>query len=168
MKMGLTPMSNQTLLQEQPVSVTGSEIASEPDYIPKEYVFIGLRIPVTIRNQMGTPMTIFFDTREQVFNFIYGFPSVMQKGQLVQVECDAYGIHGWLHGESPERRDAYGKRIMPTHGDPTFDSLHKSLHISTEVSEEMKAWDEYTAHNREWYLRKAKERYQTNEGEANQ
>jgi len=161
-------MSNALHLIEQQTDIFAAQSSSVSGYIPKEYVFIGLRIPVTIRNQMGTPMTIFFDTREQVFNFIYGFPSVMQKGQLVQVECDAYGIHGWLHGESPERRDADGKRIMPTHGDPTFDSLHKSLHISTEVSEEMKAWDEYTAHNREWYLRKAKERYETNEGEANQ
>lgn len=161
-------MSNALHLIEQQTDIFAAQSSSVSGYIPKEYVFIGLRIPVTIRNQMGTPMTIFFDTREQVFNFIYGFPSVMQKGQLVQVKCDAYGIHGWLHGESPERRDADGKRIMPTHGDPTFDSLHKSLHISTEVSEEMKAWDEYTAHNREWYLRKAKERYETNEGEANQ
>lgn len=161
-------MSNQVALLDQSTDIFEAQSSSESGYIPKEYVFIGLRIPVTIRNQMGTPMTIFFDTREQVFNFIYGFPSVMQKGQLVQVECDAYGIHGWLHGESPERRNADGKRIMPTHGDPTFDSLHKSLHTSTHVSEEMKVWDEYTAHNREWYLRKAKERYETDKGEANQ
>jgi hypothetical protein len=159
-------MSNPTALLDAPTQEAYPAPISEAGYMPKRYVFIGLRIPVTIRNQMGSPMTLYFDTREQVFNFIYGFPALMQKGQLVQVECDAFGIHGWLHGDAPELRDAYGIRIMPTFGDPNFDALHKSLHTSPETSEEMKVWDEYTAHNREWYLRKAKERYEEQEGEA--
>ena len=161
-------MSNQVALLDHPTQDAESVPISESGYIPKRYVFIGLRIPVTIRNQMGTPLTLYFDTREQVFNFIYGFPALMQKGQLVQVECDAFAIHGWLHGESPERRNADGIRIMPTYGDPTFDALQKALHTSQELTEDMKIWDEYTAHNREWFLRKAKERYETDKGEASQ
>ncbi len=159
-------MSNQTLDCDQSTLVTDPTPVTELGYIPKRYVFIGLRIPVTIRNQMGTPMSLYFDTKEQALNFIYGFPAVMQKGQLVQVECDALGIHGWLHGQSPELRNSDGIRVMPTHGDANFDLLHKSLHTSDGVSDEMKAWDDYTAHNREWYLRKAKERYEALEGEA--
>ena len=160
-------MSNQVLLIDQPAVVTGSEIISEPGYIPKRHVFIGLRFSVTIRNQMGSPMTIYFDTKEQVNNFINGFPGIMQQGQMVQIECDALGIHGWLHGEYPERRDSLGKRIMPTHGDPIFDALYASLQVSQQSSAEMQAWEEYTAHNREWYLRKAEERFAEEKQEGN-
>lgn len=137
-----------------------SESTLEQGYTPKRYLYLGLRISVTLRDQIGNPLTILFDTRQQVMNFLYGFGAIMQKGQIIQFECDALGISCWIRGQSPERRDEDGKRIMPTHGDPVFDALYSTLHIDPELSEEMLAWEKYTSHNPEWYLKKAQERYQ--------
>lgn len=145
-----------------PAAQEVGEPETEAGYTPKRHVFLGLRYEVTIRDQSGSPMTIYFDHRDQVMSFIYGFGAVLQKGQLVQVECDAIGAHAWIHGESPERRDRYGRRIMPSHGDSAFDALYKSLQLTSEASDEMKAWEEYTAHNPDWYIEKTKKRYAEN------
>ena len=146
--------------------IPAPEYTKEAGYTRKRYVYLGLRIPVTIRDQIGTPMYIYFDNRNQVFNFFNGFGAVLQRGQVVRVECDALGIHGWIHGKSPEIRDQYGNRIMPTHGHPTFDALIKSLNISPKLSQEMRAWEKYTAHNPEWYLHKARQRFNQAENVA--
>ena len=155
-------MISQLNEQEDSLQIPAPEPTLEPGYTQQRYVYLGLRIPVTIRDQIGTPMTILFDTKEQVINFIYGFPLVLQRGQVVRFECDFMGLHGWLHGKSPEARDSGGRRIMPTHGDPVFDSLVSSLQISPNLSEEMEAWERYTSHNPEWYLLKSQQRYAEN------
>ena len=53
--------------------IPAPEYTQEAGYTRKRYVYLGLRIPVTIRDQIGTPMYIYFDNRNQVFNFFNGF-----------------------------------------------------------------------------------------------
>jgi hypothetical protein len=151
-------MDSSTSLIEQ-TDTPAPESTSEQGYTPKRYIYFGLRISVTLRDQIGNPLTILFDTRQQVMNFLYGFGAIMQKGQIIQFECDALGISCWIRGQSPEKRDEDGKRIMPTHGDPVFDALYSSLHVNPDLSEEMLAWEKYTSHNPEWYLKKTQERF---------
>jgi hypothetical protein len=155
-------MSNSAqVLFDEPVLIE-ERYESEPGYTPRRRIYLGLRYQFTIRDQIGTPVDIFVDRKDQVFSFINGFAAVLQRGQVVRFECDMLGLHGWIHGKYPEVRDEQGNRVMPRNGDPTFDALVTSLSISPRVAEELRAWEEYTAHNPDWYLKKARERMRDN------
>jgi hypothetical protein len=151
-------MSTAILTQELE-NIPAPEYTPEPGYVPKRHVYLGLRIQVTLRDQQGTPLCIYFDFRDQVLSFISGFALFLQRGQIVRFECDAMGMHGWIRGRGLEVRDQHGKRVMPTHGHPAFDALLASLEVPDGLTEELHAWETYTAHNPYWYLQKTRQRY---------
>ena len=130
----------------------------ESAYVPRQRLFLGLRYQFIIRDQIGNPMEIFVDRKDQIWTFVNGFGSILQRGQVVRFECDMLGLHGYIHGQYPEVRDRNGKRVMPGHGNPIFDAFLSALDVSPQVQQELRAWEEYTAHNPDWYLRKTKAR----------
>jgi hypothetical protein len=152
-----TRMNSVQALFDQPVIVE-EEYDCEPGYTPRRRIYLGLRYRFTIRDQIGSPVDIYVDRKDQVFSFINGFDAVLQKGQVVRFECDMLGLHGWIHGKYPEIRDVDGRRIMPRHGNPVFDAFVTTLDVSPQVQEELRAWEEYTAHNPDWYFRKMQKR----------
>jgi hypothetical protein len=148
-------MSNAATQLEEVIAIE-ENFDREEGYTPPRRLFLGFGYQFTLRDQIGTPMEVYVDNKEQVLAFIKGFGCVLQQGQVVRFECDMLGIHGFIHGRRPEVRDHNGKRIMPGHGDPEFDKLAQAMSLTPEVSEEMRIWREYTAHNPDWYLRKLK------------
>ncbi len=134
----------------------------ESAYVPRNRLYLGLRYQFTIRDQVGNPMEVYVDRKDQIWTFVHGFGSILQRGQVVRFECDMLGLHGWIHGTYPEVRDKDGIRIMPRHGNPVFDAFVTALDVSPQVHEELQAWEEYTAHNPDWYLRKTKSRVKQN------
>ena len=130
----------------------------ESAYVPRNRLYLGLRYRFMIRDQIGNPLEIYVDRRDQIFTFIHGFAAILQQGQVVRFECDMLGLHGWLHGKSPENRNESGTRVMPRRGHPSFDVLVEAMGISPNRLEDLRIWQEYTAHNPDWHLRKMKER----------
>jgi hypothetical protein len=150
-------MSSTQFLFDEPIIIEEA-YETEPGYTPPRRIYLGLRYRFILRDQIGTPIDIYVDRKDQIWTFIEGFGSLLQKGQIVRFECDMLGIHGWIHGEQPINRDTNGNRIMLTHGDAVFDDFIAALDISPSVRDELRAWKEFTAHNPDWYLRKMKER----------
>jgi hypothetical protein len=137
-------------------------VTHEPAYSRKPHIYIGFRLTITLQDQVWNQVSVHFANSRQIDAFVKRFGNLLQRGQTVLFECVALGMRGYIRGRAPEKRDAYGNRIMPKSGHPQLEALIAEFEVSDRERFELAVWSAHTSHNSEWYHRQNNARIRAN------